>query len=84
MIEAEYCMIRAERARARVRKMKRALAADVPACATPSDNSRQKCQVSGGVPKGIATIEFTDGRIRTVELHWYEGHGVGRKMSPFT
>jgi hypothetical protein len=29
--------------------------------------------------KGIARIRFEDGRIRTVELHWYEAHGIGRR-----
>jgi len=29
--------------------------------------------------KGIATIEYTDGRICIAELHWYEAHGIGRK-----
>lgn len=28
--------------------------------------------------KGIALIQFADGRIRKAELHWYEAHGVGR------
>jgi hypothetical protein len=29
--------------------------------------------------KGIATVRLANGRIRTVELHWYEAHGVGKK-----
>jgi hypothetical protein len=29
--------------------------------------------------KGIASVRLANGRIRTVELHWYEAHGVGRK-----
>ena len=29
--------------------------------------------------KGIAEVEFLDGAIRTVELHWYEATGIGRK-----
>ena len=29
--------------------------------------------------KGIATVRLTNGRIRAVELHWYEAHGIGRK-----
>ena len=29
--------------------------------------------------KGIATVRLANGRIRTVELHWYEAHGIGRK-----
>lgn len=28
--------------------------------------------------KGIATIEYTDGQIWLVELHWFEAHGIGR------
>ena len=29
--------------------------------------------------KGVATVRLRGGRIRRVELHWYEAHGVGRK-----
>ncbi|RLA48615.1 MAG: hypothetical protein DRR42_16570 [Gammaproteobacteria bacterium] len=29
--------------------------------------------------KGIAKIQFTDGTIRTAEVHWYEATGIGRK-----
>jgi len=29
--------------------------------------------------KGIAKIRLTDGAIKLAELHWYEGHGRGRK-----
>ena len=29
--------------------------------------------------KGIAKIRFADGTIRLAELHWYEGHGKGKK-----
>jgi len=29
--------------------------------------------------KGIAKIRLSDGTIRITELHWYEGHGKGRK-----
>lgn len=29
--------------------------------------------------KGEATIALPDGRIRRVELHWYEAHGVGKR-----
>jgi hypothetical protein len=28
--------------------------------------------------KGVATVRLPSGRIRRVELHWYEAHGVGR------
>lgn len=29
--------------------------------------------------KGIAPIQFSNGTIHLVELHWYEAHGIGRK-----
>lgn len=29
--------------------------------------------------KGIADVRLSNGRIRRVELHWYEAHGLGRK-----
>ena len=29
--------------------------------------------------KGTARVRFASGRIRLVELHWYEAHGIGRK-----
>ena len=29
--------------------------------------------------KGIAKIKLEDGTVRLAELHWYEGHGKGRK-----
>jgi hypothetical protein len=29
--------------------------------------------------KGMARIRLDDGTTRTAELHWYEGHGTGRK-----
>lgn len=28
--------------------------------------------------KGTALIRLSDGRIRKVELHWYEAHGIGK------
>jgi hypothetical protein len=28
--------------------------------------------------KANATVRYPDGRIRVVELHWYEAHGIGR------
>jgi hypothetical protein len=30
--------------------------------------------------KGVATVRLIDGRIRKVELHWYEAHGIGKKI----
>lgn len=29
--------------------------------------------------KGLATVCLANGRIRRVELHWYEAHGIGRR-----
>jgi hypothetical protein len=29
--------------------------------------------------KGIATVRLASGRLRRVELHWYEAHGIGRR-----
>ena len=29
--------------------------------------------------KGIATIRLPNGALRTVELHWYEAHGIGKR-----
>ncbi len=29
--------------------------------------------------KGQAQIRLPNGKIRRVELHWYEAHGIGRK-----
>jgi len=29
--------------------------------------------------KGIAHIRLPSGRVRVVELHWYESHGIGKK-----
>ena len=28
--------------------------------------------------KGIAKVQFEDGTIRNVEVHWYEASGIGR------
>lgn len=29
--------------------------------------------------KGLATIRLKNDRIRRVELHWYEAHGIGKR-----
>ena len=29
--------------------------------------------------KGTAHVKIPSGRIRKVELHWYEAHGIGKK-----
>ncbi len=29
--------------------------------------------------KGIAKIKLEDGTVKLAELHWYEGHGKGKK-----
>jgi hypothetical protein len=30
--------------------------------------------------KGLATIRLPDGAVRVAELHWYEAHGIGRRL----
>ena len=29
--------------------------------------------------KGICRIELEDGSVLEAEMHWYEGHGIGKK-----
>ena len=29
--------------------------------------------------KGTASVRLLGGRIRRVEIHWYEAHGIGKK-----
>ena len=29
--------------------------------------------------KGIATVRLPNGKLRWVELHWYEAHGIGKR-----
>lgn len=29
--------------------------------------------------KGVATVRLKNGRLRVVELHWYEAHGIGKR-----
>lgn len=29
--------------------------------------------------KGVATVRLPNRRLRRVELHWYEAHGIGRR-----
>ncbi len=29
--------------------------------------------------KGVAKVRLPSGRIRLAEIHWYEGHGIGRR-----
>jgi hypothetical protein len=29
--------------------------------------------------KGVATVRLKNGKLRRVELHWYEAHGIGKK-----
>jgi hypothetical protein len=29
--------------------------------------------------KGVAIVRLKNGRIRKVELHWYEAHGIGKR-----
>jgi hypothetical protein len=29
--------------------------------------------------KGVATVRLPNDALRTVELHWYEAHGIGKR-----
>jgi hypothetical protein len=29
--------------------------------------------------KGVANVRLTNGKLRRVELHWYEAHGIGKR-----
>ncbi len=29
--------------------------------------------------KGTATVRLPNGALRTVEVHWYEAHGIGKR-----
>jgi len=29
--------------------------------------------------KGVATVRLQNGKLRRVELHWYEAHGIGKR-----
>ena len=29
--------------------------------------------------KGVATVRLANGKIRRIELHWYEAHGIGKR-----
>jgi hypothetical protein len=29
--------------------------------------------------KGVATVRLVTGRVRLVDLHWYEAHGIGKR-----
>lgn len=29
--------------------------------------------------KGIARIRLADGTVKVAEIHWYDGHGMGKK-----
>jgi len=30
--------------------------------------------------KGVAMVQLPNGDVRQAELHWYEAHGIGRRM----
>jgi len=30
--------------------------------------------------KGVATVRLADGTIRQAEIHWFEAHGIGRRL----
>ncbi|MGZ8842537.1 MAG: hypothetical protein ACXW18_02675 [Pyrinomonadaceae bacterium] len=30
--------------------------------------------------KGVANVRLRDGTIRSAEVHWFEAHGIGKRM----
>jgi hypothetical protein len=30
--------------------------------------------------KGVTTVQLQDGSLLKAEIHWYEAHGIGRKL----
>ena len=47
------------------------------------ERGRLKAEFGGGrwrKLKGAAVVRLPNGRLRRVELHWYEAHGVGRRL----
>jgi hypothetical protein len=30
--------------------------------------------------KGMALVQLSDGSVRKAEIHWFEAHGIGKKM----
>ena len=30
--------------------------------------------------KGVANVRLSDGHIRLAEIHWFETHGIGKKL----
>ena len=58
--------------------------ADVQIAAGPSIRELARLRKQYGVGrwrklKGVATVRLGNGRIRRVELHWYQTHGVGKR-----
>lgn len=50
----------------------------------PSVRERMRLREQFGVGrrrklKGVANVRLSNSRIRLVELHWYEAHGIGKK-----
>jgi hypothetical protein len=55
-----------------------------PIAAGPSLRVRALLRKAYGVGrwrklKGVATVRLPNGRVRRVELHWYEAHGIGKR-----
>ena len=30
--------------------------------------------------KGVATVRLSNGQIRLAEIHWFEAHGIGKRL----
>jgi len=40
---------------------------------------RSYCRGRWRKMKGVATVRLPNDALRTVELHWYEAHGIGKR-----
>ncbi len=55
------------------------LSLQVPASEHDRCFARLTVLVGGANERVFATVRLPNGRVRRVELHWYEAHGVGRR-----
>jgi hypothetical protein len=47
------------------------------------DRARLRKQYGRGrcrKPKGVASVRLKDGAVRLTEVHWYEAHGIGKRV----
>jgi hypothetical protein len=41
--------------------------------------NKMYCKTNWKKLKGICKVELEDGAVLDAEVHWYEGHGIGKK-----